>query len=102
MLTIITTTKLRPGGEREWDAAIGERFESAHGRPGWVSGQLLNPEDAPDVRVIVGTWERKEDWKVWHNDPGFLEQRDKLETLASEPSQTVWYSVVADARDDQG
>jgi heme-degrading monooxygenase HmoA len=101
MLTIITTTRLRPGAEAEWDAAIGERFQSAHGRTGWVSGQLLNPEDAPDVRVIVGTWESREDWEAWHHDPAFLEQRDRLEALAAEPSQAVWYSVVADARHDR-
>jgi heme-degrading monooxygenase HmoA len=100
MLTVITTTRLRRGVEDEWDAAIGERFRSAHGRKGWVSGQLLYPEDASDVRVIVGTWESRADWEAWHDDPAFLQQREKLETLASEPSQVVWYSVVADARQD--
>jgi heme-degrading monooxygenase HmoA len=100
MLTVITTIKLRAGAEDEWDAAIGERFRSAHGRAGWVSGQLLNPEDASDTRVIVGTWENKADWEAWHHDPAFLEQRDKLEALASEPSRVVWYSVVDDGRPD--
>jgi heme-degrading monooxygenase HmoA len=98
MLTVITTTQLRGGAEDDWDAAIGERFGSAQGRKGWVSGQLLNPEDASDVRVIVGTWESKADWEAWHHDPAFLEQRDRLEALAAEPSSVVWYSVVADAR----
>jgi heme-degrading monooxygenase HmoA len=98
LFTVITTTTLRPGTEDEWDAAIGERFQSAHGRSGWVSGQLLTPEDDSDVRVIVGTWESKADWEAWHDDPAFLEQREKLEGLASKPSSVAWYSVVDDAR----
>ncbi len=101
MFTIITTTKLRSGAEQDWDEAIRDRFVSAQGRRGWVSGQLLNPEDAPDVRVIVGTWEHKEDWESWHNDPAFLEQRDRLEAMTSQPSRRVWHVVVADARGDR-
>lgn len=100
MLTVITTTRLRPGAEEDWDAAMRERFESAHGRPGWVSGQLLTPVDEPEVRVIVGTWNTMDDWKAWHDDPAFLEQRDSLEKVATGPSDPVWYSVVDDARHD--
>ena len=38
MMTVVTTTRLRPGCEAQWDLAMRERFESAHTRPGWVSG----------------------------------------------------------------
>ncbi len=97
MMTVVTTTRLRPGGEDEWDAAVRTRFESAHDRPGWVSGQLLTPTDEPHTRVIVGTWQSRDDWDAWHHDPAFLEQRSTLERL-EEQSRTEWYEVVADAR----
>src|ERR687885_160096 len=97
MMTVVTTTRLRPGGEDEWDAAVRTRFESAHDRPGWVSGQLLTPTDEPHTRVIVGTWQSRDDWEAWHHDPAFLEQRSTLERL-EEQSRTEWYEVVADAR----
>jgi heme-degrading monooxygenase HmoA len=97
MLTVITTTKLRAGAEDQWDDAINQRFESAQGRPGWISGQLLTPVDEPHVRVIVGTWRSRDDWKSWHEDPAFLEQRDSLEAVASGPSEMVWHEVVAEA-----
>lgn len=93
---------LRPGVEEEWDTAIRERFESARGRSGWVSGQLLTPLDAEHTRVIVGTWRSREDWEAWHTDPAFLEQRTRLEQLEAQPNQMVWYDVVADARADAG
>jgi heme-degrading monooxygenase HmoA len=58
---------------------------------------LLTPEDAPDTRVIVGTWRSREDWQVWHQDPAFLEQHGKLAEFEAEPSVTAWY-LVADAQ----
>lgn len=95
MMTVVTTMNLNRGAQHEWDALISERFRSAHGRPGWVSGQLLTPTDAPDTRVIIGTWRSREDWEAWHNDPAFLEHRTKLEELQAEPSTATWYEVVA-------
>ena len=100
MMTVVTTTRLRPGGEEEWDAAMRERFDSAHGRPGWISGQLLTPEGEQHTRTVVGTWRSREDWEAWHSDPAFLEQRTTLERLESEPSSAQWFVVVADARAD--
>jgi heme-degrading monooxygenase HmoA len=101
MMTVLTTSQLRPGGEEQWDAAMRERFESAQGRPGWVSGQLLTPEDEPRSRVIVGTWNSREDWMAWHDDPAFLDKRAVLEDLESGPNVTRWFTVVADARADE-
>ena len=98
MMTVVTTTLLRPGGEEEWDTAMRERFDSARSRPGWVSGQLLIPETLRSTRVIVGTWQSREDWESWHSDPAFLERRATLEQYEAEPSRTDWYEVVADAR----
>jgi heme-degrading monooxygenase HmoA len=97
MMTVVTTIRLRSGGEAEWDTAIRDRFESARGRPGWISGQLLTPDDAGATRVIVGTWASREDWEAWHHDPAFLEQRATLERLEVEPSRAEWFSVLADA-----
>ncbi len=98
MMTVVTTTRLRPGGEAEWDAAMRARFESARERPGWIAGQLLTSNDERSTRVIVGTWRSREDWEEWHSDPAFLEQRATLEALEQEPSRSEWFRVVADAR----
>jgi heme-degrading monooxygenase HmoA len=100
MMTVVTTTTLRSGAEAEWDDAMRERFDSARGRQGWISGQLLTPDDESSTRVIVGTWRSREDWQNWHSDPAFLEQRETLERLEQEPSRSEWYRVVADARAD--
>jgi heme-degrading monooxygenase HmoA len=100
MMTVLTTSRLRAGSEDQWDAAMRERFESAQRRPGWVSGQLLIPGDEPQSRVIVGTWNSREDWMAWHDDPAFLDKRAVLQDLESGPNVTQWFTVVADARAD--
>ena len=102
MMTVVTTTRLRPGGEAEWDAAMRARFDSARERPGWISGQLLTSDDEGSTRVIVGTWRSREDWESWHSDPDFLEQRATLERLEEEPSRSEWFRVVAVARTSEG
>jgi heme-degrading monooxygenase HmoA len=102
MITVITTTKLKKGTEQEWDAAIRARFESAHEHPGWVSSQLLSPVEAPDTRVLVGTWGTKGDWEAWHDDPAFLDQRGRLEALEAEPSISAWYTLLAGGGADLG
>jgi len=98
MMTVMTTTRLRPGQEAEWDAAMRARFYSARERPGWISGQLLTSDDESSNRVIVGTWRSREDWEAWHSDPAFLDQRATLRHLEEEPSRSEWFRVVADAR----
>jgi heme-degrading monooxygenase HmoA len=99
MMTVVTTTRLRPGGEAEWDAAMRARFDSARARPGWISGQLLTSDDeGAATRVIVGTWRTREDWEQWHEDPAFLDRRATLERFEEEPSRSEWFRVVADAR----
>jgi heme-degrading monooxygenase HmoA len=98
MMTVLTTTRLQSSGEDEWDSAMRERFESAQHMPGWVSGQLLAPEDDPLSRVIIGTWKTRDDWATWHDDPAFLEKRTLMQRLEAAPNVTQWFSVVADAR----
>ena len=97
MVTIVTDVQLKEGSEQDWDAAMRERMEAAKKQPGWVGGQMLEPEDDPRRRVIVGTWETRDDWEKWHEDPEFAETREELEGLVmgasaiptSEPGH--WY-----------
>jgi len=102
VMTVITTMRIPAGAEEDWDSLINQRFESAHGRPGWISGQLLTPTDSPDTRLIVGTWRSRDDWEAWHDDPAFLDQRDKLASVHAQQDATAWYEVVAHGQADGG
>lgn len=57
MMTAVTHVAIEPGKEPAWDAACRERAAASKTQPGWVAVQLCVPADAPNQRVIVGTWE---------------------------------------------
>ena len=96
MLTIITDVKLRDGAEGEWDSVMRERMASAKAHAGWVGGQLLRSHQDPKLRVIVGTWKSRDDWKRWHEDPEFQATRQQLDRLVSGPEAHQWHEVVLD------
>jgi heme-degrading monooxygenase HmoA len=98
MVTIVTNVHLKEGSEQDWDAAMRERMAAAKNQRGWVGGQMLEPEDDPMRRVIVGTWETRDDWEKWHEDPEFAETREELEGLVLEPEEHEWHEVVLDVR----
>jgi heme-degrading monooxygenase HmoA len=98
MVTIVTGIELKQGREEEWDAAMQERMAAVRTQPGWVGGQMLRPEGDPARRLIVGTWQTRDDWKRWHDDPQFASTREELDSLATGAEQHAWYGVVLDVR----
>jgi heme-degrading monooxygenase HmoA len=102
MVTVVTEIQLKQGSESQWDRIMRERMAAATKHSGWVSGQLLQPDDDPRRRVIVGTWQSRDDWKQWHTDPRFQTTRAQLDQLVSGPEDCSWHDVVLDLRDDTG
>ena len=98
MMTIVTHVRVREGAEPEWDAAMRERLEAARGRPGWVGAQLMMPLDSLSKRIIIGTWQTRADWEVWHGDEAFAETRKRLEGLEEGNAEHWWHEVILDAR----
>jgi heme-degrading monooxygenase HmoA len=95
MVTVVTHVPLKEGTEQEWDALMRERMLAAKKQPGWVGGQLLR---SPNGRVIVGTWQSREDWAEWHRDPEFTEARRRLDAMADGPTDPGWHEVVLEVR----
>lgn len=95
MMTVMTETTLKRGQEPQWDEAYQRRAEAAPSQDGWVSLQLLIPLDAPDKRVVLGTWQTRADWEAWHNSKVFLETRKQMDAAEeAEDRQERWYEVV--------
>jgi heme-degrading monooxygenase HmoA len=95
MMTIMTETTLKQGMEPQWDAAYRRRAEAVGDHDGWVSLQLLIPLDAPNKRVVLGTWQTRADWEAWHGDKVFLETREEMDAAEeAQDRQERWYEVV--------
>lgn len=98
MVTVVTRMRIKDGQQQAWDAAFRERAQAAREQDGFVFVQLCTPDDAPDERVIVGTWQSRDDWQAWHEQPEFVETRRQLEEVDEERAGTQWYEVVVEER----
>jgi heme-degrading monooxygenase HmoA len=98
MVTVVTRVRIKDGREAEWDEVFGERARAARGQDGFHFVQLCCPEGAPSERVIVGTWDTRENWQAWHRDDAFLETRRQLEEIDEEDEGSQWWKVVVEER----
>jgi len=94
MQTIITSVVVREGGEEAWDGALRERVAAASGQPGFVAVQVVAPVDDPHRRVIIGTWEAREQWEAWHEEDGFRRTRRELEVVDETTTDSTWHDVL--------
>jgi heme-degrading monooxygenase HmoA len=95
MMTVMTETILRKGKEPQWDEAYRRRAEAVTDQDGWISLQLLIPLDAPNKRVVLGTWRTRADWEAWHTSDVFRETREQMDAAEEvEERQDRWFEVV--------
>lgn len=94
MMTVISEMTLESGQEPAWDQAFRERFEDAPNQSGWISVQLLIPLEAPNKRVVVGTWQSRADWEAWHLTDVFIRTREQMKDLAQSEAEERWFEVV--------
>lgn len=97
MMTIVSETSIEPGQEPAWDQAYRERIEDAPNQEGWISMQLLIPLDAPNKRLVVGTWRSRADWEAWHGTEVFQRSREQMDAIQQTPGPERWFEVVAAA-----
>lgn len=93
-MTIVTQIKIAQGQEPAWDAAMRERIAAAKDQSGFVSVQLAIPADAPDERVVIGTWETRADWEAWHENERFRSTRERMDRCEVERKGEWWHEVV--------
>lgn len=94
MMTIVSHVAVKEGQEPAWDEALRERIAAAREQPGFVAVQMAIPIDAPNERVIIGTWETRADWEAWHNHERFVETRGRLEAVDESKARDWWHEVV--------
>jgi heme-degrading monooxygenase HmoA len=97
-VTIVSRARLAVGAEPAWDAAFRDRAEAARSQPGWVSLQLCIPVEAPDERVVVGTWQSRADWEAWHATEVFERTRAPMDDAEAGEREEWWHEVVIDDR----
>ena len=93
MQTIVTHVVVQDGQQDAWDAALRERVQAAVDQPGFIGVQVAAPTGKPNERVIIGTWDSREDWQAWHDDKQFLETRRQLDVVDEKTKDSAWHDV---------
>jgi heme-degrading monooxygenase HmoA len=94
MMTIVTHVRIAEGQEPAWDAAMRDRLSAATAQSGFVSVQVGIPTDAPDERVVIGTWDTRADWEAWHETDSFRSTRQRMDTCEVERRGEWWHEIV--------
>ncbi|GBD16304.1 hypothetical protein HRbin26_01199 [bacterium HR26] len=94
MMTVITEVTIEPGQEPQWDRAFQERIDDVRNQPGWIEVQLLIPVDAPNKRVVVGTWRSRADWEAWHETEVFKKTKEIMDAVEQQKGEDRWFEVV--------
>jgi heme-degrading monooxygenase HmoA len=94
MKTVITHVHLQPGHEADWDEAFGARVAAAKEQAGFVSVLVCVPDDAPEDRLVIGTWQSEDDWRAWHEQEEFVETRMRLERADEHSGTPSWHEVL--------
>lgn len=94
MMTVVTEIEIESGQEPQWDAAFRDRLEDAPNQQGWIAMQFVIPLDAPNKRMVIGTWESRADWEAWHDTDVFKSTRDRLDGIKQTSGDETWYEVL--------
>jgi heme-degrading monooxygenase HmoA len=94
--TVITRIKVQQGQEDAWDDVFRSRVEAAKQQEGFVAAHVCVPVEAPDERLVIGTWETEAAWRAWHDDDAFRTTRRRLEQVDEESLSPRWHDVLID------
>ena len=50
-------------------------------QPGYISGVTLRHIDRPQEYLVISTWQSKEDWEAWFNNPKRQELQGQVDAL---------------------
>jgi heme-degrading monooxygenase HmoA len=56
--------------------------------------QLCLPLEAPDERVVIGSWETRAAWEAWNESDAFQSTRKRMDRCEVDPKGEWWHEVV--------
>jgi len=62
--------------------------------PGYVSAENLLGEKDSSLVIVISTWEKAEDWRIWEKSKIRVELYREAETLLEEEPKVTIYRIV--------
>lgn len=66
--------------------------------PGYVGAENLLGEQDTSIVVLISTWEKAEDWRIWEKSKIRAELYQQAETILEEEPKVTVYRVVSAQR----
>jgi len=66
--------------------------------PGYVGAENLLGEKDTSIVVLISTWEKAEDWRIWEKSKIRVELYRQAETLLEEEPKVTVYRIVSAQR----
>lgn len=76
---ILIKRRFKEGSLKEVAALLNEFRSGAMNQPGYISGETLVKNDEPHILLVIGTWQKMQNWKNWKNNPKRKAFEDMLE-----------------------
>lgn len=74
---ILIKRRFKPGNTPQIVALLNEIRTLAMSQSGYMSGETLLKNDAPDNMVVISTWKSLEAWRLWRDS----KERGKFEAM---------------------
>ena len=55
-------------------------------QPGYVSGETLHAVDDPNHYLVISTWESREHWQAWFDNPQRLVMQTEIDNYMDSPT----------------
>jgi heme-degrading monooxygenase HmoA len=88
---ILIERKVKPAGEKEYNAIIREVRSRAIHAHGYISGETLCSIEDPSVHLAVSTWNSLEDWQRWADSPERRALQQRIDAVLEAPTKITPY-----------
>lgn len=68
MVKVLIKRRFRKGNDREIVTLLNDLRSRAMKQPGYISGITLTSAEHTHEMLVVGTWQRMENWIAWKED----------------------------------
>ncbi len=84
---ILIKRTFREGSAREIKTLLSRFRSEAMLQPGYISGETMSDSSNPQQVVVVGTWERMQNWKAWKQSDARNTFVQMLEIYQEKPTE---------------
>ena len=93
MVKVLIKRRFKEGKKKEILSLLNEFRAGALNMAGYISGVTMTSCDDPFVMLVIGTWDKMENWNRWKENPARIAFEKMLEIYQEGPTIYEEYIV---------